>query len=70
MKQLSLRNNRLEFKTAGKLPIILEVFIEYAITKENRKMSTCNRLDLGILGYRLVIMPKNLPGHRSGVHVN
>ena len=30
--------------------------------KENRKMSTCNRLDLETLGYRLV-MPKTLPGH-------
>ena len=29
MNQLSLRNNRLKFKTAGKLPIILEEFIEY-----------------------------------------
>ena len=27
--RLSLRNNRLKFKTAGKLPIILEEFIEY-----------------------------------------
>ena len=29
MNRLSLRNNRLKFKTAGKLPIILEEFIEY-----------------------------------------
>ena len=29
MNQLSLRNNWLKFKTAGKLPIILEEFIEY-----------------------------------------
>ena len=28
MNQLSLRNNRLKFKTAGKLPIVLEEFIE------------------------------------------
>ena len=27
--RLSLRNNRLKLKTAGKLPIILEEFIEY-----------------------------------------
>jgi hypothetical protein len=26
---LSLRNNRLKFKTAGKLPIVLEEFTEY-----------------------------------------
>ena len=29
MNRLSLRNNRLEFKTAGKLSIFLEEFIEY-----------------------------------------
>jgi hypothetical protein len=28
MNRLSLRNNRLKFKTAGELPIILEEFIE------------------------------------------
>ena len=28
MNQLSLRNNRLKFKTAGQLPTILEEFIE------------------------------------------
>ena len=30
MNQLSLRNNRLKFKTAGKLLIVLEESIEYA----------------------------------------
>ena len=29
MNQLSLRNNRLKFKIAGKLPIILEEYIAY-----------------------------------------
>jgi hypothetical protein len=29
MNRLSLRNNRLKFKSAGKLPFILEEFIEY-----------------------------------------
>ena len=29
MNRLSLKNNRLKFKTAGKLPIVLEEFIEY-----------------------------------------
>ena len=29
MNRLSLRNNRLKFKTAGKLPIILEESVEY-----------------------------------------
>ena len=60
----SLRNNRLKFKTTGQLPIILEEFIEYTpiLMKENRTMSTCNRLDLQILGCQLV-MPKNLPDY-------
>ena len=29
MNQLSLRDNQLKFKTAGKLPVILEEFMEY-----------------------------------------
>ena len=29
MKRLSPRNNRLKFKTAGKLPIVIEESIEY-----------------------------------------
>jgi hypothetical protein len=29
MNRLSLRNNRLKFKIAGKLPIVLEESIEY-----------------------------------------
>ena len=32
------------------------------LVKENRRMSTCNRLDLQTLGSQ-PIMPKNLPGH-------
>ena len=32
------------------------------LIKENRRMSTCNRLDLQTLGSQLV-MPKNLPDH-------
>ena len=32
------------------------------LIKENRKMSTCNRLDLQTLESQL-IMPKNLPEH-------
>ena len=31
--------------------------------KENRRMSTCNRLDLQTLGSQLVLMLKNLPDH-------
>ena len=33
------------------------------LTKENRRMSTCNRLDLQTLGSQR-IMSKNLPHHR------
>ena len=64
MNLLSLRNDRLKLKTAGKLPIILEESIEYTsiLIKENQRMSTCNRLDLQTLGSQQV-MPKNLPDH-------
>ena len=34
--------------------------------KENRRMSTCDRLDLPTLGFQPVIVPKNLPNHCSG----
>ena len=49
---LSLRINRLKFKTAGELLIVLEEFIEQASNelKQNQRMSTCNRLDLESLG--------------------
>ena len=52
MSQLSLRNNRFEFKTSGCLPIILEEFrgIYLKLMKKNQKMSTCNQLDLATLG--------------------
>ena len=53
MNQLSLRNNRLKFKTSGELPIVLEEYVEeYTLNewKQHRKMSTCNRLDLESLG--------------------
>ena len=67
MNQLSLRNDRLKLiKTAGILPIVLEEFCRTYpdLIKENRRMSTCNRLDSRTLGSQLVIMPKNLlPNH-------
>ena len=55
MNRSSLRTNRLTFiKTSGGiLPIILEESIEEYTSNEwkpNRKMSTCNRLDLQTLG--------------------
>ena len=62
--------NRLKFKTAGKLPIILEFHRIYPnLVRENRRIWTCNRLDLQTLGCQLVIMPKNLPDHRLAMHV-
>ena len=51
MNRWSLRNNRLKLETSRELPIVLEESIEeYASSSynKNRKMSTCDRLDLGI----------------------
>ena len=65
MNCLSLRNNRLKFRASGKLPIILEEFIEYTpiLIKKNQNMSTkFNWFDLETRGYE-PNMPKNLPGH-------
>ena len=53
LNRLSLRNNRWKFETSGILPIALEESIEDTSTErkyQNRKMSTCNRLDLESLG--------------------
>ena len=65
MNRLSLRNNWLKFKTAGKLPTTLEDFVVMYpnLIQENRRMSICNRLDLQTLGSRPVMMPKKLPDH-------
>ena len=65
MNQLSLRNNRLKFKTSEELPIILEESVEYASNewKQNQKMSTCNRLDLESLGSWPNTYAHKLPGH-------
>ena len=64
---VSLRNNRLKFKTAGKLPIILEEFIEYTpiLIQGTRRMWTCNQLDLPTLGWSQPVMPKSLPDRWS-----
>ena len=53
MNWLSLRNNQLTLETSRELSIVLEESIdEYTSNewKQNRKMSTCNRLDLESLG--------------------
>ena len=73
MNPLSLRNNRLKFKTSRELPVIWEESIEEYTSnewKQNRKiMSTCNRLDLESLGsWPIVyIWPKT---SRSTSHFN
>ena len=42
----------MKFETSGELPILLEESIEHTqdALKQNRKMSTCNWLDLESLG--------------------
>ena len=69
MNRLSFRNNRLKFKTAGKLTDHYEgIYTLYPDSiKENRRLWTCNWLDLQILGSQPIIMPKNLPDHWHGV---
>ena len=70
MNRLSLRNNRLRFKTSGELPITLEELMEYTSNqyrKTEGSMSTCNRLDLQTLGSQPMIVPKNFPDHWIGV---
>jgi hypothetical protein len=53
MNRLSLRNNRLKFKTAGELPIVLEEFIEYTPRLKRKTVGcqhvtgwTCQHYDL------------------------
>ena len=60
MNRLSLRINRLKFKTtAGNLPIILEESIEYTqLIEENERISKCNRLDLQTLGSQPIDPPQ------------
>ena len=53
MNRWSLRNNRSKLETSGALPIILEESLQYTSLnewKQNRKMSTCNRLGSESLG--------------------
>ena len=63
---IEFKKNQLEFKGSKKLPINLEDSIEYTSNewKQNRKMSTSNRLDLESLG-SWPTMPKNFPGSGS-----
>ena len=65
-RRLSLRNNRLKFKALGNLLTILKESIEYTSNEwkhKNRKMSTCNRLDLESLGSWPTLYAQKLPGH-------
>ena len=69
MNQLSLRNNRLKFKTSRELPVMLGESIEYTSNewKQTRKMSTCTRLDLESVGSFLTML-KNFPGTRVPIN--
>jgi hypothetical protein len=68
MNRLCLRNNRLKFDTSGGLPIIWGIYTRIYLKwrKKNKKMSTCNRLDLESLG-SWPTMPKNFPGTETRV---
>ena len=57
MNRLSLRNNRLKFKSSGKLLIILD---ESKEMKKYQNITTYNRRDLETLGF-WPFMPKNFP---------
>ena len=63
MNRLSLRKNRLKFKTAGGLPIALEEFMEYTSNKY-RETEGCQH----VTGW--TCMPKNLPDHCTRLHCN
>jgi hypothetical protein len=71
MNWLDLKNNPLNLiKTAGKLPIILEEFVEYTPKLIKRKPEDINnmqinRLDLQTLGSQPRV-PENLPDHWEG----
>ena len=84
MNRLNLRNSRLKFKAAENHRSFLKNYsrIYPTLMKENRRMSTCNRLDLQTLGSQPImsknlphhcsklIVPRNLPGHGSGASLN
>ena len=53
MNWLSLRNNRLKFKTAGKLPIILEEFIEEYNQFSKGKPNDVNMKPVGLANTRI-----------------
>ena len=66
MNRLNLRNNRLKFKTPGKLPTNLEESMEYTSNYEEKteRSHHVSSWTLEIwLGFWKPIMLKNLPGH-------
>ena len=70
MNGLSLKNNWLKLETLRNLLIILEESIEEYTSNEqskNRKMSTCNQLDLESHGSRPTIYAQKLPGNWCGI---
>jgi hypothetical protein len=72
MNRLSLRNNRVKFTTAGNLPILLEEFIGIYpnLIKANRRLSTCNRLDLQTLGSQPIMYAQTSPRSLALVALN
>ena len=60
------KNDQLKVEISGRLPICFRGICRMNLksVKKNRKITTCNRLDLETLGFWL-IMPKILPGHWS-----
>jgi len=52
MTRLSLRNNQLKFKTSGKVPIILDEFVEYAPIYK-RKPENFNMSPAGLANTRI-----------------
>ena len=65
MNRLKSRKNQLKLETLGGLRIVLEESIERASNerKQNRKMTTCNRLDLELLGSWPTLYAQKLPLH-------
>ena len=65
MNRLSLRNESVEVQYCRKITDHFRgIYRIYPnLMKKNRRMSTCNRLDLQTLGSQPIIMPKNLPDH-------
>ena len=67
MNRLNLRNTRSMFTTSGEFPIILEESMAHTQSSEgkNRKITACNWLPLGTLGYGDRLCSKSSPDTAS-----